>query len=383
MHIHLDAVGGVAGDMFVAAMLDACPELAPRVMRDLAAVLPAAAGNAVLASVEVNAIRASHFSLLPSAIAAIAPRPDATYSALVARIADAALPPDTAEVARSLLTLLAERESVIHGVPLHAVHFHEIADWDSLADMVAAASIVSALRNATWSVSELPLGGGVVKTAHGLLPVPAPATLALLEGFAWRDDGETGERVTPTGAAIIRHLVVPGSSHPGGTLIASGSGAGTRRFASLPNILRASLFEAPATSTTTDRVCVISFEVDDMTGEEIGSATARLQAVPGVLDVSLATRRGKKNRPMEEFRILARPEAEESVVRACFLETSTIGLRIEEQRRHVLARHAADGQLPLKRVHRPDGTVTSKAENDALVGDTLAARRRNRWEAEQ
>ena len=168
---------------------------------------------------------------------------------MVGRIRTAALADGSAEQAVAILTLIAEVEATIHQVPIEDVHFHEIADWDSLLDVVAAGSIAAALPAARWTVSPLPRGGGLVKTRHGLLPVPAPATAALLTGFAWRDDGVGGERVTPTGAAILRHLVGPdgsgfgnGSSHAG-RLVSIGTGAGTRTLPGIPNVLRALVFE--------------------------------------------------------------------------------------------------------------------------------------------
>ena len=113
----------------------------------------------------------------------------------------------TREHALALLALLGEAEAHVHGIPVDDVHFHELADWDSLLDLVAAGCIAARLEGARWTASALPLGGGTVRTAHGLLPVPAPATSYLLTGYPWRDDGIGGERVTPTGAAILRHLV--------------------------------------------------------------------------------------------------------------------------------------------------------------------------------
>src|SRR6185295_18890158 len=150
----------------------------------------------------------------------------------------------TAEQAVAILTHIAQAEARIHDVPVERVHFHEIADWDSLMDVVAAGSIAAALPGAVWSVSELPRGAGLVRTQHGMLPVPAPATVAILEGFAWRDDGIAGERVTPTGAAILRHLVGNGreKARAAGRLVASGTGAGTRELTGIPNVLRVLVF---------------------------------------------------------------------------------------------------------------------------------------------
>ncbi|WP_084507269.1 nickel pincer cofactor biosynthesis protein LarC [Geminicoccus roseus] len=372
-HIHLDASGGVAGDMFVAALLDALPDLQARVLADARAVLPPGAGEPFLEGGTSNAIRCKRFGLKP---AENAPHHHAShFTEMVRLIERAPLHPGTASHAVAILTVLAKAEAAIHQVPIAEVHFHEIGDWDSLLDVVAAGSIAAALEGASWSVSPLPLGGGLVRTRHGLLPVPAPATAEILKGFAWRDDGVSGERVTPTGAAILRHLVKAGRP-PALELEAVGTGAGTRHLPEMPNILRAMVarLEAPGQA---ERITVLSFEVDDMTGEEIGTACDRLRALDGVLDLSTATRRGKKNRPMESFRLLVRPDALAAVQAACLTETSTIGLRWHEESRLCLIRELdqRDG-IRRKRVRRPGGVTTFKAESDDLTGASLAERRR-------
>jgi uncharacterized protein (DUF111 family) len=312
---------------------------------------------------------------------------------MVGRIRAAPLADGTAEQAVAILTLIAEVEAAIHQVPVAAVHFHEIADWDSLLDVVAAGSIAAALAPAVWTVSALPRGGGLVKTRHGLLPVPAPATAALLTGFTWRDDGVGGERVTPTGAAILRHLVGPdgGGRFAAARLGAVGTGAGTRTLPGIPNVLRAMVFVADpapvAVPGDRERVAIISFEIDDMTGEEIAVAADRLRAAEGVLDVGMAQFQGKKSRPMQSFRVLARPDRADAVIARCFLETSTIGLRVTEEQRVVLprrlARAGAGGiEIGVKTVER-GGRTSSKAESDDLAADSLEARRRLKWLAEQ
>lgn len=385
-HIHLDAVGGVAGDMFVAAMLDAFPGLTERVLADLAAVLPRAAGAPELAAGESGGVRALRFGLA----AAHRGHPHehdhhhdhhhGLYRDLVARIRGAPLSPGTADRACAILGHVAEAEARIHGVPVDEVHFHEIGDWDSLMDVVAAGSLAAALPDARWSVSPLPLGGGLVRTAHGLLPVPAPATVEMLRGFEWRNDGIEGERVTPTGAAILRALVDPAAAPPRGRLAASGSGAGTRTLPGMPNVLRVLAFETAGAGA--DPVAVLAFDIDDMTGEEIGVAADRLRALDGVLDVAVGALSGKKGRPLSAFRLLVRPDALDAVRTACFSETSTIGLRWHVEERAVLARSAATAgvgaaAVRLKRVARPGGATTAKAESDDLAAIAGLRRRRS------
>jgi uncharacterized protein (TIGR00299 family) protein len=412
-HIHLDAVGGIAGDMFVAAMLDALPQLRTRVLTDVAAAVPKEAGQAVLQERQAGAVRALHFSLQEAKPQAHSharrrhhqgkhdhPHDHAhgdagSFRDMADHILAASLSAGTAEHAIGILTQIAAAEARIHNVPIESVHFHEIAGWDSVMDVVAAGSIAAALPGTVWSVSELPRGSGLAHTQHGMLPVPPPATVMILEGFAWRDDGVAGERVTPTGAAILRHLVGNGGqqARASGRLAASGTGAGTRELPGMPNILRALVFEREALSsslapaaesgaaTEAEQVAVLCFDIDDMTGEEIGAAAERLRAEPGVLDLSIAMRMGKKGRPLHDFRLLVNPALLDHVKLQALNETSTIGLRWHFEDRMVLPRRArnertGEGVVRVKEVVRPDGSISVKAESDDLHALASLARRR-------
>jgi uncharacterized protein (TIGR00299 family) protein len=417
-HIHLDVAGGIAGDMFVAALLDALPELKPRVFADLAAVLPADCGQPRLSAGVSGGVACCRFALVTGEETpahtghehheqhghhhheahdhdhsghAHDEHPHGHshdhavhFPEIVALIASARLHPGTAERAIAILHRLAEAEAKMHRVSIDAVHFHEIADWDSLMDVVAAGSIAAALAASTWSVSDLPRGSGLVRTRHGLLPIPAPATAEILRGFRWRDDGVGGERVTPTGAAIVAELVRDIDRCPAGRLRASGSGAGTRELPGMPNILRALVFDENRSENATaqESVVVCSFDVDDMSGEEVAVAADRLRAVDGVIDLTLAVLQGKKGRPVSAFRLLVKPSAFAAVSAKCFLETTTIGLRWRTEQRLCLPRGAevveVDGQrLRRKRTQRPGGFSSLKVESDDLAaGEGLAARRR-------
>jgi uncharacterized protein (DUF111 family) len=164
-------------------------------------------------------------------------------------------------------------------------------------------------------------------------------------------------------------------------------GAGTRDLPGMPNILRVLVFDTTADAPADARsVAVLSFDIDDMTGEEIGIAVDRLRAADGVLDVALASLSGKKGRPLVEFRLLVQPDALEAVQRLCFFETSTIGLRWRMEQRSTLVRSFGSdaSEIRVKRVARPDGTTTVKAESDDLTAiDSLAARRAAKAEAER
>jgi uncharacterized protein (TIGR00299 family) protein len=402
--IHLDLVGGLAGDMFVAAMVDALPALAPIVLAEVEKVRGAGERAATFTEAASGGLRARRFGLAPEG-GSISRRhehehgqdqqhavPHGTpYATLRRRIESSSLSAATRKHALALLELLGDAEARVHGIPLDEVHFHELADWDSLLDVVAAGCIAGVLEGARWSATSLPLGGGTVRTAHGILPVPTPATTLLLTGYPWHDDGVGGERVTPTGGAILRHLVPAeqcNARRAAGRLLRAGSGAGTRTLPGLPNIVRVTVAERiGVVDAEIDVVSVIEFDVDDMTGEEIAVAADRLRADAGVLDVSVGTRHGKKGRPLAEFRLLVRPESTDAIAGACFTETSTLGLRWREERRRVLHRTEVaaafdDAAVAVKIALRPGGKRTAKAAHDDVAATRgLSARRRRRTAA--
>jgi uncharacterized protein (DUF111 family) len=212
--------------------------------------------------------------------------------------------------------------------------------------------------------------------------------MRILEAYPWRSDDVAGERVTPTGAAIVRYLVPPEhvSKKPEGVLSAGGYGAGTKDFPEMANVLRVMVFDqAPQAQGDGTSVAVLQFDIDDMSGEEIGVAAERLRREKGVLDLLLVAAQGKKGRPVTMFHLLVDPLCLDECSRLVFRETSTIGLRWSMLDRIVLPRQmrrSPDG-LRMKEVRRPDGTVTAKIESDELESlPGLASRRQTKAAAE-
>ena len=396
--VHLDPLGGVAGDMFVAAMLDARPDFAAPLLAmldDLATHFGAsAAAGSRLIDHDDGRMRGKRFVVAEPAHRKS--RQGAGYdhvrwSDLRAQLATAPLTPAVSERARAIFQGLAEAEGAVHGCAANDVSFHELGAWDSIADIVSAAWLIDALGAARWSCAPLPMGAGSVLSRHGRLPVPAPATAKLLAGFVLIDDGIEGERVTPTGAAILRHLEP--SQQPSRTaarLVASGTGFGTRSLPGTSNVLRALVMEPVAQPATgADQVAVITFEIDDQSPEDLALALDRLRADPGVIDLLQLVGLGKKGRIAAHVQILARPESLHSVIARCFHETTTLGLRHSLVERAVLDRRqlrvAGDaGTLRVKLADRPGGITTAKAEIADVIdaGAGAEARAASRGQAE-
>jgi len=408
VQVHLDLVGGLAGDMFAAALLDAFPEHEARVLAAVdAAFVADQPVTATLVSHGDGVFRGRRFLVArevqsqatteAAARLSLAPRTGrrgaragshehATWRELrVGLERAAALPEAVRRHAIGIFQLLADAEARVHGIPADAVAFHEVGAWDSRADIVAAAALIDAIGASHWTSSPAPLGGGRAPSDHGLLPLPAPATAVLLEGFATIDDGIPGERVTPTGAAILRYLCSSDNSRRTSqpavrTLLASGIGFGGRTLPGISNHTRVLVFEARAAASTpahgaayaaqAREIHVVEFEVDDQSAEDLATGLERLRSLPAVLDVTHAPVFGKKGRMMAQIRVLARRGTLDEVVDACFRETTTIGLRHRLVQGIGLKRHieqvTVDGHaLRVKLVERP-GRVTAKAESDDL-----------------
>lgn len=359
--------------MFAAAVLDAFPEFVDPVIEGTAAVLPHR--SAELSQCVKAGIAACKFTVPKQNETAPIRYPDMDGILVAADLTDT-----TKTHARAMLRLLAKAEAQVHDVPLERVHFHEIADWDTLADLTAAAVLIGLLDSWSWSMDPLPLGAGTVQTAHGLLPVPAPATAHLLQGLTVQDDGVGGERVTPTGAAIMRYIAdhLTLRPRPMGRLGATGYGAGTRDLPGMANVVVVQVIRGASQSG--DTVVILEWDIDDMTGEEIAVACDHLRACEGVLDLVTMTLAGKKGRPANGFRIMAQPAFADRVAQAVFDQTATLGLRRRYDDRLRLPRAVTSSA---KVAVRPTGTTT-KTESDAVADQpTLAARRAKAQEGPQ
>ncbi len=368
--------------MFVAAMLDAWPELDEGLERALSC-LPLPSDTVVEAlAADDHHIGGKRFKVVCST------RKDHKHRhwrEINAMLESSDLAPNVRDVAIAIFTHLAEAEAAIHRAEIDEVAFHEVGAWDSIIDFVAAAYLIDAIGPASWHVGSLPLGRGTTTTQHGVLPVLAPATVRLLDGFEFHDDGRAGERVTPTGAAIMKQL-----SHslvkigPRGRLERYGHGFGTKRFADMPNMLRVTAFHVEQSSQLSrDRVAVLECEIDDQTPEDLALAIDFVRNEPGVRDVIQIPGFGKKGRMVVCLRILADPNCTEAVAERLVEETTTLGIRVDQRARLILDRTGVerDGKR-LKRAERPGGP-TAKLESDELRDVRgHAARQRRRKEIE-
>ncbi len=372
MHIHLDPIGGVAGDMFAAAMLD--------YQRNWQAPLSQAVRGCGLApDLDVCALPhndgclAGHRFEVRQAIG----RESHTHRHwrdIRKQLLHCELDPAVKERAIAIFELLAEAEAEVHGSSIDEVTFHEVGAWDSIADIVAASWLIERGGATTWSCSPLPLGRGRVASAHGLLPIPAPATALLLRGFPVFDDGVEGERITPTGAAILKHLNPSFETRmPPGVMLGRGYGFGTKKFAGFSNVLLVSLFDLECSRAADSRVAVCEFEVDDQTPEDLAVGLERLRDMPGILDVTQAPVFGKKGRLTMRIQVLGDISRLDAILDKCLTETTTLGVRWHTVSRATLARnvhsHALHGeQVRVKRALRPDGIRTRKVEMADIAG---------------
>ena len=231
--------------------------------------------------------------------------------------------------------LIAEAESKAHGKEITEIHFHEVGTMDAVADIVGVCVLLEQIGADRIVVSPLATGYGQVKCAHGILPVPAPATARIIEGVPTFSGNVEGELLTPTGAALLKHFATGFGNRPVMTVEKTGYGMGKKDFEKA-NMLRT--FIGNEASDDDDKVIEIECNVDDMTGEEIGYATGVLMD-NGALDVFTTPVYMKKNRPGILLTVIAKPEDKEKFAKLIFENTKTIGIRYISMNRFRLIRH--------------------------------------------
>ena len=328
--LYFDCQAGISGDMTVGALLDLGVPLDH--LRHELAKLALPTDSYTLST---HPTERQHVSALKFDVQVHDHHTHRHYAGIDAMIADSALADPVKEKARSIFRCLAEAEAKVHGVAVEDVHFHEVGALDSIVDIVAAAICLEYLHVEKIYASALPLGGGFVQTAHGRLPVPAPATVELLQGMAVHGDCGEGERVTPTGAAILAALVTGSGARPDMTLSRIGSGAGGRNFSDCPNILRA--FLGTSAVEAGEEVREVTCNLDDVTPEVIGYVQ-ELLLESGVLDVWLVPVQMKKGRPGTVLSFLCKPADLEQLAALVMAETGTLGVRYTSLRRIVQPR---------------------------------------------
>ena len=279
-------------------------------------------------------------------------------------IARGKLAPAVRDRALAIFEALAAAEARVHGIPIDAVHFHEVGAVDAIVDVTGVAIGLQRLGIDCVTCTPLPLGHGFVDSDHGRLPLPAPATLELLRGAPVVPAGIAWETVTPTGAAIVRTVVDEFCTLPAMQVEAIGLGAGNDRAGGLPNVLRAVL--GRGAGFRADRVAVLETHVDDLNPEHFEYLMERLFEA-GALDVALMHLQMKKNRPGFAIRVVARPAEREELARVLFAESTTLGVRVAEMERVILTREERKivtpfGAIRVKIARDPAGRGTPSAE---------------------
>ena len=357
-----DLIGGVSGDMFVAALLDL--GLSLNKLKSELKKIPTLRFELQASKKTVNGIRATRFQ-------PICPKKDSerSWSQIRSLIARSRLHPEVKQTGFDIFIRLAEVEGKIHGIAPEKVHFHEIGATDSIVDIMATAVGCHEFKINSLQFSRIPLGRGLTGSRHGLLPVPAPATLELLKGIPVQGIDLEGETVTPTGAAIVSTLGKGFGDQPSMSIEKIGYGAGRREFPDRPNLFRL-ILGSDEKAWKDEEMLVIETNIDDMNPEFYDYVVDRLFSA-GARDVFLSPIQMKKNRPATLLRVIAEPAQRERLARILFHETSTLGIRYYSVGRMILNRTSDAvktrfGTVGVKVIQQPDGTRRAAPEYDDL-----------------
>jgi uncharacterized protein (TIGR00299 family) protein len=360
---YLDCFAGISGDMLLGALIDVgWPE---ERLRDVMARLKLGAVELKVERVVKHGISATQVNILSSPH-----QPHRGLNDLASIVIQADLPGFIQERAISALKLLAEAESAVHNVPVEKIHFHEVGAVDTVVDIVGALAGMHELKIENVHCTSVPWSRGTVKTEHGILPVPPPAVAMLLRDIPVVGVDIEGETVTPTGATLVRTIVLHFGPMPSMQVSRVGYGAGQRDWPDRPNVLRLMIGESTESSSglQVESLTQLACNIDDMNPEWYGALLNRLYDADA-LDVWLTPVQMKKNRPGIVIDVLSRPENANALRALLLRHTTTLGVREVTVTRSSLPRRFETVETPygpvrMKIATLPDGSQKASPEHD-------------------
>lgn len=350
--LYLDCFAGISGDMCLGALIDAGAD---------AVLLEQHLRNLPLSGWDMRVYKENRRGITGARVEITVRehhQPHRHYGDIRGLILDSGLPEKAKDLSLKIFQKLAVAEGKVHGISPDHVHFHEVGAVDSIIDIVGTALALDILKVDGVSCSPVPPGSGHIRCQHGILPVPAPATADLLRGIPLSRLDVEGELTTPTGAALVSTLAGSFGPLPEMTLEAVGYGLGSKDL-DIPNFLRAFLGASAAGSSVSgaDTVLVMETNIDDMSPELLGH-TMEVLFSAGALDVFFTPVHMKKNRPGTLLTVLCRPSCRDVMLQVLFNETTTLGIRVREEKRVILERGVAE-------VDTPHGKVSIKTAVDS------------------
>lgn len=354
----IDPIGGISGDMLLAGLIHAgCPE---DHLLDMFSILDIGPFRLNTHADSINGISCLGLNFeIPES------HEDRTYASIRDEILPR-LPEAVAGKAGRVFRMLAEAEAGVHGCTVEDVHFHEVGAVDSILDIAGISAALERLGIEKVYARSIPLGSGLVHSLHGKIPVPAPATISLLEGRKVRFTEMETELTTPTGAAVIKALAE--TSDPPSDLVVRqvGYGCGTRRFPDWPNLCRVILCDEEVRDREDPHGYMVEADIDDMPAEDLEAAVGMIMDA-GARDVTMTSRIMKRGRPGTGIKAICEGAYLHEVMKAILLHTSTIGVRYYAVERTVLPRRFSTlatrfGEVSMKEVIDPDGRVRAKPE---------------------
>ena len=369
---YLECFSGISGDMLLGALVDAgvpfaCLEKTTAALNVGARLEMRKVSRGGLAAIKVDVITPdtpaveaatthhdhpaqAHHEHEPHTHTPHTHTPHRSLSAILGIIRSAPLTDAVKQRSIHAFQMLGEVEAGLHSVPVEEVHFHEVGAVDTIVDIVCAAAGAEALGVDRWLASPLNVGSGTVVCQHGTLPVPAPATLALLGDAPVYAAGEPMERVTPTGAVLLRMLDVQYATLPPMRIVKTGYGAGGRETQGQPNLLRLLVGEEETAETTAaEPIAVIETVIDDC-NPQLLSYVSELLLAAGAWDVYRASVQMKKGRAGVQITVLCRPDLVPALQELIFRETTTIGMRWRLENKVALAREFVEVKIRLGKV---------------------------------